>query len=198
MRIIAGQYRSRILTAPPGTSTRPTSDRLRETLFNILGPRIPESRFVDLFAGTGAVGLEAISRGATHVYFAENGGPALKSLRTNLTNLKISSGYALEDRSVMALLQRLAKASTPVNVIYLDPPYNEEEAYTQTLGFLGSHANRALLAPDALVIAEHASKSPFQLSDRYGTLTRTRIYKQGDTSLSFYAQSAQEQGLNGD
>ena len=191
MRIIAGQFRSRILTSPPGTTTRPTSDRLRETLFNILGPRIPESRFVDLFAGTGAVGLEAISRGAAHVYFAENGGPALKSLRTNLANLKIAGGYALEDRSVMALLQRLAKASTPVNIVYLDPPYKEEEAYTQTLGFLGSQANRALLAPDALVIAEHATKSPFQLSDRYGTLTRTRVYKQGDTSLSFYSPTQQ-------
>jgi len=187
MRLIAGQYRSRLLTAPPGTTTRPTSDRLRETLFNILGPRIPDSRFVDLFAGTGAVGLEAISRGAAHVYFAENGGPALKSLRTNLQNLKITGGYALEDRGVMPLLQRLTKASTPIDVVFLDPPYNEEEAYTQTLGFLGSNANRALFAPDAIVIAEYATKSPFQLSDRYGTLTRTRIYKQGDTSLSFYA-----------
>ncbi len=198
MRIIAGQYRSRLLTSPPGTSTRPTSDRLRETLFNIISTRITDARFVDLFAGTGAVGLEAISRGASHVYFAENAGPALKSLRTNLTNLKIAGGYALEDRGVMPLLQRLAKASTPVNVVYLDPPYNEEEAYTQTLGFLGSHANRSLLAPDALVIAEHASKSPFQLSERYGTLTRTRVYKQGDTSLSFYGQTCEGQGLNGD
>ena len=187
MRIIAGQYRSRLLTSPPGTSTRPTSDRLRETLFNILGPRIPDSRFVDLFAGTGAVGLEAISRGAAHVYFAENAGPALKSLRTNLTNLKITGGYALEDRGVMPLLQRLTKAGTPIDVVYLDPPYLEEEAYTQTLGFLGSNANRSLLAPDALVIAEHASKSPFKLAERYGTLTRTRVYKQGDTSLSFYS-----------
>ena len=195
MRLIAGQYRSRLLTSPPGTTTRPTSDRLRETLFNILGPRISDSRFVDLFAGTGAVGLEAISRGAAHVYFAENGGPALKSLRTNLTNLKITGGYALEDRGVMPLLQRLSKASTPIDIIFLDPPYNEEEAYTQTLGFLGSQANRSLLAPNALVIAEHATKSPFQLSDRYGTLTRTRVYKQGDTSLGFYAPSKEEQRL---
>lgn len=193
MRIIAGQYRSRLLVSPPGTSTRPTSDRLRETLFNILATRIPDCRFVDLFSGTGAVGLEAISRGAAHVYFAENSGPALKSLRANLTNLKINGGYALEDRGVMPLLQRLAKASTPVDVVYLDPPYLEEEAYTQTLGFLGSQANRSLLSPDALVIAEHASKSPFQLAERYGTLSRTRVYKQGDTSLSFYAANSEVQ-----
>ena len=192
MRVIAGEFRSRALQAPKGIATRPTSDRLRETLFNILGPRIPDSRFADLFAGTGAVGLEAISRGAAHVFFAENAGPALKSLRTNLTNLKIAGGYALEDRGVMPLLQRLSKASTALNTIYLDPPYLEEEAYTQTLGFLGSNANRSLLAPDALVIAEHASKSPFKLAERYGTLTRTRVYKQGDTSLSFYAPVAEE------
>jgi len=187
MRIIAGQYRSRLLASPPGTSTRPTSDRLRETLFNIISPRIGGAQFIDLFAGTGAVGIEAISRGATHVYFAENSGPALKSLRANLTNLKISGGYAVEDRGVMPLLQRLSKAGTPVDVIYLDPPYLEEEAYTQTLGFLGSAANPSLLAPGALVIAEHATKSPFKLAERYGTLIRTRVYKQGDTSLSFYS-----------
>jgi 16S rRNA (guanine966-N2)-methyltransferase len=183
MRVIAGQYRSRLLTSPPGTSTRPTSDRLRETLFNILAPRIPGAKFLDLYAGTGAVGIEAISRGAAHVYFAENAGPALKSLRTNLHNLKISGGFALEDRGVMPLLQRLAKASTPVDIVFLDPPYDEEEAYTQTLGFLGGHN---ILAPDALVIAEHATKSPFQLPERIGALNRTRLYKQGDTSLSFY------------
>ena len=195
MRLIAGQYRSRLLTSPPGTTTRPTSDRLRETLFNIISARINGAQFIDLFAGTGAVGLEAISRGAAHVYFAENGGPALKSLRTNVQNLKITSGYALEDRGVMPLLQRLTKASTRIDIIFLDPPYLEEEAYTQTLGFLGSNANRSLLATDALVIAEHATKSPFQLAERYGTLTRTRLYKQGDTSLSFYAPGEQEPRL---
>jgi 16S rRNA (guanine(966)-N(2))-methyltransferase RsmD len=184
MRVIAGQYRSRLLVSPPGIVTRPTSDRLRETLFNILATRIPDAKFADLYAGTGAVGIEALSRGAAHVYFAENAVPALKSLRTNLTNLKIHGGYALEDRGVMPLLQRLAKSSTALDLVYVDPPYEDEEAYTQTLGFLGSHA---ILAPDALVIAEHATTSPFQLPERIGTLTRTRVYKQGDTSLSFYS-----------
>jgi 16S rRNA (guanine(966)-N(2))-methyltransferase RsmD len=187
MRVIAGQYRSRLLTAPPGESTRPTSDRLRETLFNILAPRLDGAWFADLYAGTGAVGIEALSRGAQHVFFAENSPPALKALRTNLANLKIGGGYALEDRGVMPLLQRLAKGKTPLHLIFLDPPYLKEDAYTQTLGFLGSPANRQLLAEDALVIAEHATKSKFQLAERYGVLTCTRRYKQGDTSLAFYA-----------
>ncbi len=184
MRVIAGQYRSRILTAPPGEATRPTSDRLRETLFNILALRVDGARFADLYAGTGAVGIEAISRGAAHVYFAENSPPALKSLRKNLSTLGIAGGYALEDRGVMPLLQQLAKKSTELNLVYIDPPYEDEEAYTQTLGFLGAHP--ALLAPDAMVVAEHATKSKFQPAERYGVLTRTRGYKQGEASLSFY------------
>jgi len=188
MRVIAGLYRSRQLTSPPGTSTRPTSDRLRETLFNILAPRISGARFVDLFAGTGAVGIEALSRGAAHVWFAENSPPALKSLRANLRTLKITGDFALEDRGVMPLLQRLTKLPHPIDIVFLDPPYDAEDAYTQTLGFLGSLAHPMLLAPDAIVIAEHASKSPFALAERYAALTQTRLYKQGDTSLTFYAK----------
>jgi 16S rRNA (guanine(966)-N(2))-methyltransferase RsmD len=185
MRVIAGTFRSRLLTSPPGTLTRPTSDRLRETLFNILGPRVPGSRFVDLFAGTGAVGIEAISRGAHFTFFAEKAPPALKALRTNLTNLKIATGYAVEDRGVSALLARLLKLPDPVDLVFLDPPYEAQDDYTQTLGFLGSPAHAALLSPGALVLAEHASKG-FQPAERYGRLTRTRVYKQGDTSVSFY------------
>ena len=192
MRVIAGHYRSRILTSPPGTVTRPTSDRLRETLFNIIASRVPGARFVDLFAGTGAVGIEALSRGAAHVWFAENSAPALKSLRANLSALKIAGDFALEDRGTMPLLQRLTKLPQPIDLVFLDPPYDSEDAYTQTLGFLGSPANRTLLASDALVIAEHATKSPFSLAERFGTLTRTRAYKQGDTSLAFYALTPSE------
>ncbi len=190
MRVIAGTYRSRLLTSPPGGSTRPTSDRLRETLFNILAPRLPGCRFLDLYAGTGAVGLEALSRGATHAFFSENALPALKSLRANLAALQIpTSAYTLEDRGTTQLLQRLPKllGTQTADLIYLDPPYDLDDAYTQTLGFLGSLANRALLSPDALVIAEHASKSKFPLRETYGTLTRTRVYKQGEATLSFYS-----------
>jgi 16S rRNA (guanine966-N2)-methyltransferase len=164
--------------------TRPTSDRLRETLFNILGPRIPNCRFADLFAGTGAVGIEAISRGAAHTFFAEKSAPALKALKTNLSALNITHGYTLEDRGTTALLQRLLKLD-PIDIVFLDPPYDAEDDYTQTLGFLGSPANAALLAPNALVLAEHSTKD-FQPAPRYGQLNRTRIYKQGDTTASFY------------
>src|SRR5580692_7854320 len=130
MRVIAGTYRSRQLLAPRGLQTRPTSDRLRETLFNILAPRLQGCRFVDLYAGTGAVGIEAISRGAAHVWFAENADPALASLRQNLSALKISRGFTLEDRGTGALLQRLSKLPEPVDIVYLDPPYDAEDEYS--------------------------------------------------------------------
>jgi 16S rRNA (guanine966-N2)-methyltransferase len=184
MRVIAGTFRSRQLSAPRGMQTRPTSDRLRETLFNILAPRLDGCRFVDLYAGTGAVGIEAISRGAEHVWFAENAAPALASLRQNLAALKISRGFTLEDRGVGAMLQRLGKLPLPVDLVFLDPPYEAEEEYAGTLNFFGSVRGRALLAPNALVIAEHSSK--VKLAMHYGALEHTRLVKQGDAALSFF------------
>jgi 16S rRNA (guanine966-N2)-methyltransferase len=185
MRVIAGTYRSRQLLAPRGMQTRPTSDRLRETLFNILTPRTDGSRFVDLYAGTGAVGIEALSRGAAHVWFAENAEPALASLRQNLTALKIGRGFTLEDRGVGAMLQRLSKLPEPVDLVYLDPPYEAEDEYSGTLNFFGSVRGRTILAPHALVIAEHGSKA--KLAMRYGALEHTRLLKQGDAALSFFS-----------
>jgi 16S rRNA (guanine(966)-N(2))-methyltransferase RsmD len=188
MRVIAGTYRSRPLVAPRGTGTRPTSDRLRETLFNILAPRISGRRFADLYAGTGAVGIEALSRGAAHVWFAEKAEPALTAIRANLKTLHIAQGFTLEDRGTGALLERLAKAAQPgerLDLVYLDPPWEAGAEYEQTLHLLGSPRRQAILAAGALIIAEHSSKSP--LADRYGDLTQTRTLKQGDAALSFYA-----------
>ena len=110
MRIIAGSYRSRVLKAPSGLDTRPTSDRLRETLFNVLAQRIPGAAFVDLYAGSGAVGIEALSRGAKHVSFIERAPAALKVLRDNLERLGIDSGFRVYAESVEAFLRAASKA----------------------------------------------------------------------------------------
>ena len=185
MRVIAGTFRSRLLAAPKGTGTRPTSDRLRETLFNVLAPRLAGCRFADLYAGTGAVGIEALSRGAAHVWFTENIPTAIASLRANLSSLGIVRGYTLEDRGTGALLTRLDKLGGPLDLIFLDPPYEAEAEYEATLGFLGSARGRSALAANALVVAEHASKTP--LAARYGALVQTRTKKQGEAALSFYA-----------
>lgn len=184
MRVIGGLFRSRQLTAPKGTGTRPTSDRLRETLFNMLAPRMEGCRFVDLYAGTGAVGIEAISRGAAHVWFAENDVAAMGSLRANLTALQIVRGFTLDERGTGSMLQRLGKLTAGIDVVFLDPPYTAEQEYLGTLGFLGSERGRQILSGEALVIAEHSSKS--RLPERFGGLEHRRLSKQGDSALSFY------------
>ena len=191
MRVIAGTYRSRQLVSPRGLQTRPTSDRLRERLFDILSQRVSGCRFVDLYAGTGAVGIEALSRGAMHVWFAENAEPALASIRQNLAALKIDRGFTVEDRGVGAMLQRLGKIAQLIDLVYIDPPYEAEAEYAGTLNFLGSARGRGTLASDSLVIAEHSSKA--KLATRYGALEHTRLVKQGDAALSFFAFPAAAQ-----
>jgi 16S rRNA (guanine966-N2)-methyltransferase len=199
MRVIAGTYRSRPLTAPPGMATRPTSDRLRETLFNVLAPRIEGARFADLYAGTGAVGIEALSRGAAHVTFVEDSAAAIAALRANLTALKIHSAFHLEQRSVPAALRNLAARNAAVaedgrdslfTLVYLDPPWEDAAAYTQCLNLLAA-SSAALLAPDAIVIAEHARRGTVTLADTYKSLKRYRLLEQGDAALSFYGQSTE-------
>ena len=183
MRVIAGEFRSRALQAPRGDATRPTSDRLRETIFNVLGPRVEGSRFVDLYAGSGAVGIEAISRGADFVWFAESARPAVATIRANLAALKIAGGFAIEDRSVAKLLNSLVEKERRAEIVFLDPPYEENEEYETTLKFLArNHAT--VLADGAVVVAEHRKKQP--LEARYSVLERYRVLEQGDAALSFY------------
>jgi 16S rRNA (guanine(966)-N(2))-methyltransferase RsmD len=184
MRVIAGEYRSRMLQAPRGDATRPTSDRLRETLFNVIGPRVEGSRFVDLYAGSGAVGIEAISRGADFVWFAESAKPAVRAIRDNLSALKIAGGFALEDRSVAKLLNSLVEKQRTVEIVFLDPPYEAAEEYEETLKFLARN-NATVLGDGAVVVAEHAKKRP--LEARYTVLERYRVLEQGDAALSFYS-----------
>jgi 16S rRNA (guanine(966)-N(2))-methyltransferase RsmD len=183
MRVISGTYRSRRLAAPPGLATRPTSDRLRETLFNILAPRIPGSIFADLYAGSGANGIEAISRGASMVLFVENASSALDAIRLNLKSLGIVSGYGLEPRSVGSFLQRLAQKQRLLDIAFLDPPYEEIEEYEATLGLLGGECV-SLLNADSVVVAEHRRRVP--LAERYGALARYRVKEQSDAALSFF------------
>jgi 16S rRNA (guanine(966)-N(2))-methyltransferase RsmD len=194
MRIIAGTFRSRTLQAPSGLSTRPTSDRLRETLFNVLAPRIGGASFLDLFAGSGAVGLEALSRGAALVAFVERAPAALKVLNSNVARLGISSGVPVYAKSVSAFLRSFAKSGPKperYEVVFLDPPYDAVEEYAIALGLLGGTA-QGILAQGAVVIAEHRRKQ--QLDEQYGNLKRTRLLEQGDAAMSFYAASSKLSG----
>ena len=183
MRVIAGEYRSRILRAPQGLEVRPTSDRLRETLFNVLTPRTEGAVFLDLYAGSGAVGIEALSRGAAEVIFVEQAEGSLRAIRANLASLKIQSRYGLEARSAAAALRNLAERGPQAGIVFLDPPYAAEEQYALTLGLLGG-ACRGVLGKNAIVVAEHEKRR--ELEERYGALLRFRVLKQGDAALSFY------------
>jgi len=174
-----------MLTAPRGMKTRPTSDRLRETIFNVIAPRIEGAKFVDLYAGSGAVGVEAISRGAEFVWFAENAPPAVKAIRENLAAVKVNEGFAVEARGTGALLDELVKRGEKVDLVFLDPPYEAAAEYARTLEFLGGRGG-TVLGEDARVIAEHRSKE--ELAENYGQLERVRMLKQGDAALSFYAR----------
>ena len=197
MRIIAGSLGSRRLVAPKGLDTRPTSDRLRETLFNVLAARIQGAAFVDLYAGSGAVGIEALSRGAARVDFVERAAAALKILRGNLERLGVKEGFHVHGCTVGTFLRRAAEADgkreryeeirVRYEVLFLDPPWDAAEEYAATLGLLGGAA-AGMLGANAVVIAEHRRK--MRLEDHYGLLQRTRLLEQGDAALSFYSRTA--------
>jgi 16S rRNA (guanine966-N2)-methyltransferase len=185
MRVIAGQFRSRLLKGPGKLRLRPTSDRLRETLFNILGPVIEESLFVDLYSGTGAVGIEAISRGARETIFVESHAATARLIRANLAALKINSGAEVIEAEALRGLERLAARHLIADFIFLDPPYDGQQELLDVLDYLdASH----VVAPRGLVIVEHRNQT--ELPERLERLERTRLVEQGDAHLSFYRLAA--------
>jgi 16S rRNA (guanine(966)-N(2))-methyltransferase RsmD len=195
MRVIAGTYRSRILKSLKGLALRPTSDRLRETLFNVLGPGVSGSRFVDLFAGTGAIGIEALSRAAAEIVFIENHPPAVNLIHRNLASLDIRSGFTVLSADALRgleLLQARQKREKPAyDYVFIDPPYAAAEEYERVLEFLGT---ADLLAYGGIVVAEHHRK--FDLPEKAGGLRRVRVLRQGDAVLSFYRRESKAGGKN--
>jgi 16S rRNA (guanine(966)-N(2))-methyltransferase RsmD len=181
MRVIAGKFKSRRLEAPAGIHTRPTSDRLRETLFNVVAPRIEDSVWLDLFAGSGAIGIEALSRGARSVYFVESAAAAVRTIRKNLHTLAITEGAEVIERDATVALRMLDSQAVACDFVFLDPPYRKMGDYEQVLGFL---SQSQLLAQESQVIAEHDKH--FDPGDEFGSLQRHRVLRQGDAVLSFY------------
>ena len=172
MRVIAGEFRSRRLKSLPGLETRPTPDRLRETLFNVLATQIDDCVFMDLYAGTGAVGIEALSRGARRCIFIEKNRAAVEVIRENVAALGLQSRAEVFTGKAATVLER-ARA----DIAFLDPPYELSKEYTASMLALDQ-------SETALAIVQHASR--FALEEAYGKLERYRTLKQGDNSLSFY------------
>ena len=185
MRVIAGQFRSRPLHAPRGMDVRPTSDRLRETLFNVLAAgrhgALHDSVWIDAFAGTGAVGIEALSRGASTVYFIESSRAAAATIRENLDSLGVEDGFEIHEREAVTALRQLETMAVTCDFCFIDPPYADDEAYEQVLDLLGQSQ---LLKPSSIVIAEHDKR--WDPGEKFGALVRYRRLDQGDASLSFY------------
>ena len=185
MRVIAGQYRSRPLRSLRGLDIRPTSDRLRETLFDVLCAGNPGalagSTWIDLYAGTGAVGIEALSRGAAKVYFVESSKAAAELIATNVTALGIVDRFQIVKAEARKALRQLEGSGVVGDFVFLDPPYRLREDYGRTLGAL---ADSKLVGASSLVIAEHEKK--FDLGEEFGALARYRKIVQGDAGLSLY------------
>jgi 16S rRNA (guanine966-N2)-methyltransferase len=183
MRVIAGKYRSRALQSLPGLDIRPTSDRLRETLFDVLTAGNPDalkgSVWLDLFAGTGAIGIEALSRGAKMVYFVESSAKAAELIRKNLRSLGVESNFHVLHQDVIRGLASIEKQGVTANFVFLDPPYRLVEIYGKTLEALASSS-----AMNGVAMAEHEKR--FDPGENAGGLVRYRKLVQGDAALSFY------------
>ena len=177
MRVIGGEFRSRPLKSVPGLDVRPTPDRLREALFNVLAPRIAGVVFADLYAGTGSVGIEALSRGASRAIFVEQNRAAVHVLRQNLKSLELEARAQVLQGRAAALLGGIR-----ADIVFLDPPYALDGEYESALTKLG--ARQAELVPP-LVIVQHDVR--LKLAPAYGSLQQMRVLRQGDNCLSFYA-----------
>lgn len=186
MRIIAGKYRGRNLKSPPSLEVRPTSDRLRETLFNVIAPRIEGARFLDLCAGSGAVGIEALSRGARQVTFVDRSRSMCSLIKSNLDLCRIEEDESEVVQSeahdyLRRAIEQPHGGFDPWDIVFFDPPYAED--YLPIIEIFGAHAS-TLLTESGLLVVEHHHKN--ELKDEVGSIIRSRILKQGDSALSFY------------
>jgi len=189
LRVIAGKYRSRPLHSSPGYDLRPTADRLRETLFNVLAAGNPSALegtiWIDLYAGTGAVGIEAISRRCGMVHFVDCATQSVELIHRNLSSLKIDTGFEVIQQDAVRALRNLKSRGVSADFVFLDPPY---QMAREGLNVLEELSQSSLVKPESTVIAEHLKK--FDPGESFDSLRRYRTLKQGDSALSFYRLQA--------
>jgi len=180
MRIIAGLKKGMTLACPPGDTVRPTLDLVRGSIFNILGQRFSNITVLDLFAGTGALGLEALSRGATHATFVEINEAVTQTLSKNIEKCKLSPQSTLMSCDVDIALKRLGRGQITFDFIFIDPPYE----YSRIGKIMNHIVEQKILKPTGIVILEHHRKEP--VNDTFGDLRRVDVRSFGNTMISFF------------
>ncbi len=186
MRVIAGSAKKRRLKSPGKLPVRPTADRVKEALFNILGERVPGSFFADLYAGTGGVGIEALSRGARKALFVEKNIALIRLLKENIQLAGLSGGAQVVHSPVETVIPKIARCGEKFDIIFADPPYRQGLA-EETLNIL---ARYRVWRKNALIVIETWAKD--EIPDQAGTIGLWRREKYGDTTLNFY-QAGQEE-----
>lgn len=188
MKIGSGEMQGRRLHAPRGARTRPTSGRLKKSLFDVLSSRLPGTRVLDLYAGSGSLGLEALSRGAESAVFVERGRPACEAIRKNIRELGVGGRAEILSKDVWSALSKLVHREEHFDLVFADPPYRSGES-DRLLRYLGE---KDLLHPGGLVVLEHHHKR--ELRDRYGSLVRLRMLKAGESTLTLYEREGEGEG----
>jgi 16S rRNA (guanine(966)-N(2))-methyltransferase RsmD len=181
LRVIAGEYRGRKLDSIEGMDIRPTSDRVKESLFNILGASVIDRVFLDLFGGTGGIGIEALSRGAKHVVFVDNSIKSIKVLRGNLDYLNIKDNVEVLQKEYSAAISQFYKYNKQFDIIFIDPPYSIGIAQN-ALELIDKYP---IISLSGFIIVEHDLKDT--MPQEVGKLYQHRIKKYGNTVLSFYS-----------
>ena len=187
MRVISGELRGRKLEKLEGMDIRPTSDRVKESLFNILGIKIYDCEFLDLFAGTGGIGIEAYSRGASKVVFIDESAKSVQVLRGNLEKLKVLDKVEVYNTDYTSAITKLARDNRKFDFIFIDPPYLK--GYAQNS--LTHISEQLLLKEDGIVIVEHDMEDA--MPEAVGSLKLHRQKKYGKTILSFFAPNSHKE-----
>ncbi|PKM76210.1 MAG: 16S rRNA (guanine(966)-N(2))-methyltransferase RsmD [Firmicutes bacterium HGW-Firmicutes-15] len=193
LRIISGLAKGKRLKAPAGLNTRPITDMIKEALFNVLGNRVMESKFLDLFAGSGSVGIEALSRGAKKVVFVDSSGEAIKVIKENLANCGLESDYEVYRSDVFKALGLLHRQVSRFELIYIDPPFTNERIFNEVMGALG---NVDILESDGIVVIRTPRKK--DILPTFNQLQRDRVSNYGESNLNYYSIHEEDTKHDGD
>lgn len=192
MRVISGKAKGKKLQAPQGKNTRPITDMIKEALFNVLGKGIINSTFLDLFAGSGSVGIEALSRGALKAVFVDSNLAAIRAINNNLTNCRLADAAEVYRSDVFRLIEIFEKKLVRFDYIYVDPPFDQEHLFDKVMVRLGKGT---VIDPEGTIIIRTHRKKAIQ--DTYNVLSRFRQNRYGESVLHYYALEKEEMGYDG-